>query len=127
MTEGRLIQISPSFASKVPVSTMQDEELRASISYALAKMSRQTAPNFNPQSSRKSSHPGLVTDHCMNIITALGENTDATRIMKHTRDEVIFKESAPPWRRSQLWLLIRVSLQLLFNRACAEMPCPDQL
>jgi hypothetical protein len=52
----------------------------------------------------------------MNYIAALGELTNTIRISKNTREEVLWDHCKHPWRRSPLWLLIRVTLQLLFNR-----------
>jgi hypothetical protein len=63
----------------------------------------------------------------MNVIAALGETTDTSRILKHTREEVLFNECARPWRRSPSWLLVRVTLQLLFSRKCAKMKYPHQM
>jgi hypothetical protein len=65
---------------------------------------------------RDTTHPGMITDFIMNVIAAWGEPTDVKRITKHTREEVLWKNCLSPWRRSPLWLLLRVSLQLLFVR-----------
>ncbi|CAO2650553.1 Nn.00g018450.m01.CDS01 [Neocucurbitaria sp. VM-36] len=128
MSKGRLIRIFPSFASKIAISKMEHSELRELIAHVLAKMSSQTAPAFQYESTRDTAHPGLITDYFMNVTAALGETTDAVRIRKHTREEVLWqKDCKKPWRRSALWLFIRVTLQLFFNRHSQMTQHPNQL
>lgn len=39
------------------------------------------------------------------------------RIQKHSREEVLWENAKLPWHRSPLWLLVRVTMQLLFHRS----------
>ncbi|RYO29176.1 hypothetical protein AA0111_g6158 [Alternaria arborescens] len=128
MSQGRLVRDFPGYASKIPTANI-NPDLVESISRTIATMSTQTAPGFQPQvrknnktmsEERDTTHPGMVTDFFMNIITALGESTDVQRITKHTREEVLWSNCLSPWRRSPLWLLLRVSLQLLFARSAPD-------
>jgi hypothetical protein len=136
MCSGRLVRTFPGYASKIATTTMASADLRKSISGTLVKMSTQAAPDFQPQvrkngkmmdEDRDTSHPGMVTDFLMNVITAFGEPTDVNRIKKHTREEVLWSDCLNPWRRSPLWLLVRVSLQLLFTRKAPSALHPDGL
>lgn len=122
MQKGRLIRIFPGYATRIPVSKMSSD-LQTSLAGTIAKMSTQTAPGFQPQvrknglfmdEERDTVHPGLVTDFLMNIVAALGETIDVKRVMKNTREETLWSNCLLPWRRSSLWLLLRVSLQLHF-------------
>lgn len=42
------------------------------------------------------------------------------QIQKNTREEVMWLDCRSPWRRSALWLLVRVILQLTFHRSSIE-------
>lgn len=66
--------------------------------------------------NRDTAHPLLVTDWLMNYIAAVGNTISTKRISKNTREEVLWNNCEYPWRRSPLWLLVRVTLQLLFRR-----------
>jgi hypothetical protein len=127
-TVGRLVRTFPGSASRIPVSIMQDKDFRKSLAYTIAKLTTQTAPGMQPQvrkegqfhnEDRDTTHPTMVSDWLMNYIAAFGGLTDTVRITKNTREEVLWHDCRHPWRRSPLWLLIRVTLQLLFARASA--------
>ncbi|EUC50241.1 hypothetical protein COCMIDRAFT_82742 [Bipolaris oryzae ATCC 44560] len=126
MKPGRLIRSFPGYAASIPVTKMaHDVGLLQSISGTLAKMTSQKVPSFQPKitknekimsEERDTTNPGIVTNLYMNTIAAFGEPIDIKRIRKHTREEVLWNDCLSPWRRSPLWLLLRVSLQLLFVR-----------
>ncbi|KAF2802615.1 uncharacterized protein BDZ99DRAFT_401210 [Mytilinidion resinicola] len=61
---------------------------------------------------RQSVNPFLATNHLPGILRAIGKAAPINRIVKHTRDDVPWKNAASPWRRSPLWLLLRVAIQL---------------
>jgi hypothetical protein len=132
----RLTRTFPSYASRIAVDKMMDPRLQKSLAGTIAKMATQSAPGFQPQARkngkdedelRDTTVPGLVTDFLMNIITALGEATDVKRIIKATREDVLWSDCVKPWRRSPLWLLVRVSLQLLFTRNATDLQSPGNL
>ncbi|KAI4686606.1 uncharacterized protein J4E84_005887 [Alternaria hordeiaustralica] len=135
MSSGRLVRTFPGHASKIPIAGI-DPDLIESISRTIATMTTQTAPGFQPQitknkkamdEQRDTSSPGLVTDFLMNIVTALGEPMDVHRITKNTREEVLWDNCLSPWRRSPLWLLLRVSLQLVLTRKSSDTRDADSL
>lgn len=56
--------------------------------------------------------PRFVTELLMGILRAVGRPLDnVERIYKHTREDVMWKDALKPWRRSPLWLFLRVALQ----------------
>lgn len=116
MGQGRLSREFPGFATRIPYQLMQEKELRTTIASTLTDLTKNHAQDFETLSTRKSCDPALVTDLLMNIVAALGETTDVSHIVKHTRDDILSEHGAKPWRRSPLWLLIRVTLHLLFSR-----------
>jgi hypothetical protein len=114
--KGRLRRIFPGLASRIPMSKMQKPELQQTLASTLAKMSSDA--DFQLLKTRaNTTDPGFVTDFLMHVITAIGEPCDSIRISKNTRDEVLLKQAHLPWRRSPLWLLIRVTVQLVFHRS----------
>jgi len=122
---GRLVRTFPGCASSIPISLMKEQAFRDSFASTIAKMSTQAAPGSQPQvrktgklmdEDRDTTDPTMVTDWLMNYIAALGGLTKTSRISKNTREEVLWRDCLHPWRRSPLWLLIRVNLQLLFTR-----------
>jgi hypothetical protein len=136
MCPGRLIRTFPAYASKIPASKMGSADLRKSISGTIAMLTTQKAPDSQPQvrknnklmdEERDTTHPCMITDFLLNVTTAWGESTDVKRITKHTREEVLWDNCLSPWRRSPLWLLLRVSLQLLFVRKTPDTLHADSL
>lgn len=124
--KGRLIRQFPGFALDVPSTTYDDAYFRATLAQTLATMSGQSAPGVQPQilkagrfvdEERDTTHPAMVTEFLMGFLMAHGRAVDSIiTVTKNTRDDVLFKESEMPWRRSPAYLLIRVSLHLLFTR-----------
>ncbi|PVH99843.1 hypothetical protein DM02DRAFT_710275 [Periconia macrospinosa] len=124
-TQGRLVRSFPELASKIPLWRMQDRDVQATISGTLSKLSSQAAYGFQPRvrkqqwshnEVRDTTHPGMATDFLMNLFTAIGELGEVDAITKNTRDDVLWDDCVIPWRRSPLWLLIRVFLHLFLGR-----------
>ncbi|KAF8326322.1 uncharacterized protein EI90DRAFT_2975813 [Cantharellus anzutake] len=67
-------------------------------------------------------HPKHVTELLTGILRTLGEPADIPRIQKRTSDDVLRGETASvPWRRSSLWLVVRVALQTTIHRGTLNM------
>ena len=62
--------------------------------------------------TRESVHPGLVTEMLMSMLAPLGHSVQVRQVRKRTRDDVLWKKVDLPWRRSALWLSVRVALQM---------------
>jgi hypothetical protein len=136
MSKGRLIRSFPGLAASVPISKLQEEGLQATLADTISKLSTQVAPGFQPKAlkagrdhdeDRDTTHPGMVTDHLLHVIAALGSPTSVDRITKHTREEILWNNCKDPWRRSPIWLVIRVTLQLLFTRQGRPLSIGDDL
>jgi hypothetical protein len=135
-SEGRLTRAFPGSASKISVATMQNEDFRNSLARTIARMTTQAAEGTQPrvckdgqmvEEERDTAHPMMVTDWLMNYIASLGGTATPKQISKKTREEVLWNNCRLPWRRSPLWLLIRVSLQLLFTPEEALTTFPNGL
>jgi hypothetical protein len=59
----------------------------------------------------------MVTEFFTAFLRSQCNVVNNLQIRKNTREEVLYLNSGLPWRRSSLWLLIRVVLQLIFHRA----------
>ena len=66
--------------------------------------------------TRDTVHPRFVIKMLTGILRAVGKSLDIPRIYKHTRDDVLWKDALKPWRRSPLWLFLRVALQTSLMR-----------
>jgi hypothetical protein len=128
-TTGRLVRSFPAYACRIPAFALLEKGLIEALSYGIAKMSVQEVPEFRPQvrkakkdlaEIRNTMHPGLVTDYLVNVLAALGQSVDVHAISKNTRDDVLWCDAFQPWRRSPLWLLARVAMQLEFARDGAD-------
>ncbi|KAH9056702.1 hypothetical protein EDB87DRAFT_1687037 [Lactarius vividus] len=60
---------------------------------------------------RESAHPRYITELLVGILRGFGQPASIDRITKRIGDEVLWKDAYKPWRRSPLWLVIRVALQ----------------
>ena len=124
-TVGRLQRRFPGPTLSLGLATFKEPGLRESLAHTLAKMSHQPAPGTKPKvkkdrqkhdEDRDTSHPKLVTELFMAFLRPLCDNVEALQIQKSTREEVMWLNSRSPWRRSSLWLLVRVTLQLVLRR-----------
>ena len=61
----------------------------------------------------------------MSCLLPLGRSASTSPIWKNTRDEVSYASSLHPWRRSPLWLVTRVVLQLSLTRASSRAGALD--
>ena len=64
---------------------------------------------------RDSVHPRFVTEMLTGILRAVGKVGQVQRFVKRIGDEVLWDNAKTPWRRSPLWLVIRVSLQMVLG------------
>ncbi|KAH9056899.1 hypothetical protein EDB87DRAFT_1833454 [Lactarius vividus] len=65
---------------------------------------------------RESAHPKYITELLVGILRGFGQPASVERITKRIADEVLWKDAYKPWRRSPLWLVIRVALQTSLDR-----------
>lgn len=130
-TKGRLQRSFPASAFSVSWRTFDEHGFQATLAQTVAKMSHQAAPDMQPKvrkarqqhnEDRDTTHPKLVTEHLMGFLRAAGTPVEVPAIWKNTREDVLWMNSLRPWRRSPLWLLVRVAMQLGFSRLAADSP-----
>ena len=60
---------------------------------------------------RETAHPRYISELLVGILRGFGQPASVDRITKRIGDEILWKSAYKPWRRSPLWLVIRVALQ----------------
>ncbi|KAK1992439.1 hypothetical protein LX36DRAFT_704109 [Colletotrichum falcatum] len=129
-TKGRLRRSFPGRAVSISLNTAREPGFYNTLAATLAKMSAQPAPHTLPKEkkagqpqdeNRDTAHPKMVTELLDAFLQAVGRPLDGIRIWKNTREEVRWKNARLPWRRSPAWMLIRVSLQLVFSRSSQNL------
>ncbi|WQF85211.1 hypothetical protein CDEST_10225 [Colletotrichum destructivum] len=124
-TSGRLRRTFPGVGVTVDLEKFNQLGFKETLAETLATMSFQNAAGTQPcakkagklhEESRDTTHPKMVTELLYAFLLAVGNPLDEARISKNTRDEINWNNTLLPWRRSPTWLLVRVSLQLIFGR-----------
>ncbi|KAI4225246.1 MAG: hypothetical protein L6R40_008378, partial [Gallowayella cf. fulva] len=122
-SKGRLRRCFPGPGVVIGQDLIADASFLEPLTELLAKLDVETPQEVLPivkkahskvVESRDTVHPRFVTEMLTGILRAVGQPLDAARIYKHTRDDVLWKDALGPWRRSPLWLLLRVALQTRF-------------
>lgn len=125
-TPGRLLRTFPAMAISVDASILQQHDFADTIANTLCTMSRQQVAEMQPESrkagqkheeDRDTTDPAVVCGLLFGILRGFGSSHSVSTIGKHTRDEILWNNARRPWRRSPMWLLLRVILQLTMSRA----------
>ncbi|KAL9108155.1 MAG: hypothetical protein Q9227_007009 [Pyrenula ochraceoflavens] len=125
MSVGRLRRIFPGPAVEVASSRVRDNLFLFELERTLDKLVVET-PHDAVIKTVKASHqvpeerdailPIYVTELIMAILQANGNVATVHHCHKRVRDDVQWDDTKLPWRRSPLWLLVRVSLQWVLGR-----------
>ncbi|KAH6961733.1 hypothetical protein BKA56DRAFT_647758 [Ilyonectria sp. MPI-CAGE-AT-0026] len=124
-TQGRLVRQFPANATEIPCPDFEDETFQSVFTKTLEKMSHQTVQETKHKvrkakqehdEDRETVDPRVVTDLLPSMLRGAGKQVSVPGICKNTREEVLWSYSKLPWRRSPVWLLIRVGLQLTMTR-----------
>jgi hypothetical protein len=129
-TQGRLVRQFPANATEIPCLDFEDKTFLSVFTKTLEKMSYQTVQETvhkvrkaeqEHDEDRETVEPRIVTDLLPSMLRGVGKQITVPGICKNTREEVMWSNSKLPWRRSPVWLLIRVGLQLTMTRlACKD-------
>jgi hypothetical protein len=119
-TKGKLLCSYPGPAVEVPANTFEDTAFLEEFSSFLVQMNvdifdsaaTTTKVGSTVVEERDSAHPRYITDLLTQILLGMGATVEIPRIRKRIADDILRKDaSMPSWRRSPLWLMIRVALQ----------------
>ena len=124
--KGKLRCSYPGPAIKVPLSVVDDPPFLTEFASFLGAMDTGLAnPERAPHDALKSpdtADPRYITAMLTGILRGLGEPATVKRICKRIGDDVLGGDYQLRWRRSPLWLLIRVALQTSLDR---DVPTAD--
>lgn len=123
---GRLCRSFPGPAMAVSLEKTSDANFAPAVAATLSAMSAQPVDGMQPTSRKSRSHhdeirdttnPAAVTDLFLGFLRSFGKPVLVDYISKNTREEVLWQSALAPWRRSPVWLLVRVALQIVMSRA----------
>ena len=129
-TEGKLRCSYPGPAIQIPADIFMGECFLRELSSFLVQMDVDHLPpppttTSIQQSAHESADPGYISELLVGILRGYGHPAVVDYITKRIGDEVLFPDelrkeewleklpqgTSEPWRRSPLWLILRVSLQ----------------
>ena len=124
-TQGKLICSYPGPAIEIPNAVFEDEGFLSELANFLVRMNDDildSAPTSRKAQTtvleaRDTTHPRYITELLTGILRSVGRPADIIRITKRVGDDVMWNNSKLPWRRSPLWLLIRVAIQTSLDRS----------
>ena len=116
---GKLICSYPGPAVELPHGIAQDPSFVEQLVCFLNNMDidrldaepTTTKAGSEVQESRCTAHPRYITQLLTMILRGMGNESIVNRITKRIADEVCWKDAENPWRRSPLWLVVRVAIQ----------------
>ncbi|KAK1255540.1 hypothetical protein MKX08_009535 [Trichoderma sp. CBMAI-0020] len=126
---GRLKRSFPASSTAVSLEVFNQEQCQAGLANTIATMSHQEVSQMKPKiakagdqhiEERDTTTPTIVTDFLVAGLRAIGQPSQGSRIWKNTREEVLWSDADSPWRRSPVWLLVRVAIQLYLSRSASN-------
>ncbi|KAJ8592789.1 hypothetical protein M405DRAFT_879736 [Rhizopogon salebrosus TDB-379] len=122
--KGKLICSYPGPAIAVPNTIVGDPTFAPELANFLVHMNQDvldaaattTKAKSTVLEERDTTHPRYITELLTGILRGLGSIADVPRIRKRIGDDVLWDSAKLPWRRSPLWLVIRVALQTTLER-----------
>ena len=110
--EGKLLCTYPGPAIQVPLETLRDECFLRELSSFLVQMDVDRFDSTPTTSSAESVHPRYISELLVGILRGFGQPAVVDRITKRIGDEILRDGAArQPWRRSSLWLILKITLQ----------------
>ena len=119
-TRGRLIRSFPGPAVALDWNFLADSKFYVPLVKLLVKLDSETPDEVKPTvvksgsvtvETRDTIDPRFVTEMLTGVLRSVGHSIEVSRINKCTREEVLWDNAYMPWKRSPLWLLLRVTLQ----------------
>lgn len=124
LCEGRLRCLFPGPSTKVPWEVASDPGFLKPLGAFLGVMDTLPFPDAQKtvhrvgnkiSESRETVDPIYITEAFTGIIRGIGSQVEARPIEKNIRDEVNLRSAQNPWRRTALWLVVRVALQSILS------------
>ncbi len=123
--ESKLVWTFPGPTTSFPRTTFESLTFQRELSSFIARMNCNELPGSAPHTwkagsspveRRDTAHPRYISDLLLSVLAALGGEKNpivnaAHRVQKRIADDVLWNDALAPWRRSSLWLVIRVAVQ----------------
>jgi hypothetical protein len=115
----------PGTAVAIPYETFVDNDFLQSLCQFLGQASAESVKDFAAHSNkagmqtvedRDTKDPSLISSLLVAILEANGRRFAPTQLRKRVRDDVLWYNSAIPWRRLPFWLVTRVAIQRHLQR-----------
>ena len=118
-TEGKLICSYPGPAVEIPNDVFNNGGFQEELASFIVQMdvdNLDSAPTTTKAGSkvveeRDTQDPRYISQLLVGILRGMGQGATVRRISKRIADDVLCKDALKPWRRSGLWLIIRVAIQ----------------
>jgi hypothetical protein len=117
---GKLVRVFPEAAVQVANTIVDELGFLDQIATLFASMyvhkfddaaAKTRKAGVDQEEVRNATNPKYICELFMSIMRGYGEVATTRMTKKRTADEVLWKDAFAPWRRSPVWLLIRVILQ----------------
>ncbi|KAG8789659.1 hypothetical protein FRC12_013327 [Ceratobasidium sp. 428] len=121
---GKLVRHFPGPAIQVPNFVYDDSGFIQEISHFLSRMNADILDDAIAKTikagskvaePRDSADPHYISQLFTGILRGFGDEIEPRRVLKRIADEVLWDNTYLPWRRSPIWLVIRVALQTSLN------------
>ncbi|KAG8693984.1 hypothetical protein FRC11_002519, partial [Ceratobasidium sp. 423] len=117
---GKIVRHFPGPAVQIPSSVVRDDDFLKEVANILTRMDTDVFDEAHPKTrkagmdvheSRDSINPNYFIQYFLGFLRGMGDVVTPPRIVKRLADEVLWEDALNPWRRSPIWLIIRVALQ----------------
>ncbi|KZP03932.1 hypothetical protein FIBSPDRAFT_844484, partial [Athelia psychrophila] len=116
--QGKILRCFPGPAIAVPHNTANNPSFIRELSSFLVKMHvdvidppTTTKAGSTVKEVRDTTAPHHITQLLTGILRGMGRPAEVQRVQKRIAEDVLWKDAFAPWRRSPIWLVIRVALQ----------------
>ncbi|CAE6448069.1 unnamed protein product [Rhizoctonia solani] len=120
-TSGKIVRQYPGPAVQVANSVADDRAFIDEVANILSRMSQERLFHafattwINDKGVNGTANPNYFAQYFLGFLRGMGSIFDPPLITKRLADEVLWLDATKPWRRSPIWLLVRVALQTSLN------------
>ncbi|KAF8729325.1 hypothetical protein RHS02_07821, partial [Rhizoctonia solani] len=116
-TTGKIVRYFPGPAVQIPNSVSENHDFINEVANILSRMNKEAlreAQITRPKNDKDVSgtiHPNYFVQYFLGFLRGIGATFDPPQITKRLADEILWLDARKPWRRSPIWLIVRVALQ----------------
>lgn len=111
---GKLVRYYPGPVVEVPNTIANDIDFIEEIASFLTQMDSEKLEEAAASTSKEvgdSTNPNYFVQLFFGILRGMGEVVEPPRVVKRVADEVLWDGGRKAWRRSPIWLIVRVAIQ----------------